>query len=1481
MASSSSSAAASASLKRKYDVFLSFRGEDTRYNFVSHLHDALCSKRIKTFIDNDLERGEEITPSLLRTIEDSFISVIIFSKNYASSPWCLDEMVKNFECKRTHGQTILPVFYQVDPSEVEQQSGCFADALLQLQTNFKNQLAKLPRWLTHLKAVASLSGYASQDIRFEAKLVKDIVENILKKLNHAYSRDLKDLIGIDSHIEQTKKLLQIGMPKVCILGIWGMGGIGKTTVAEVIFNTLSSQFEGCCFLKNIREEAIRSGLCGLKEKLCQDVNGILQRKKVLLVLDDVNCVNQLDELIGTQNFGLGSRIILTSRDKQVLENRVHELYEVEGLNDDEALQVFCLNALKKNYPTEEHMELSKRAVNYAQGNPLALKVLGSFLFGRGKQDWESALDKLSRIPRPEIFNVLRASFDTLDDEEKCIFLDIACFFKGQQFDFVKRLLHGCGFSASIGISVLIDKCLITVCENKLDMHDLLQEMAHEIVRRESIGELGKRSRLWSHVDVFHVLTKNLGTEMVEGIFFNTYKMQEVNLSSRAFAGMVNLRLLKIYNAGVGNKCKLRLPDGLELLSDKLRYLHWEEYPLSSMPSNFQAENLVELNLAYSNVKQLWSGAQHLVNLKVMNLSNSKNLLTFPDLSLAKNLESLNLESLAEVHPSIRFLDRLIYLNMRCCTSLLSLPTRIKLRSLETLHLSGCSNLRRFPEISENLKYLNLNETAIEELPKSIGKVIGLIALNLKDCKQLRDLPESVHLLKSLLIIDLSGCSNITRFPDVGPEVRYLYLSETAIEEIPSAIGLLSRLLCLDLLNCKRLQYLPSDFSKLVSLEKLVLSGCSSITKFPEVPMQIKMLFLDGTAIEEIPSSIQDCFELVELNLQNCTRFHTLPSSIWKLKHLQKLNLSGCRIFEVFPKILEDMSSLRYLYLDGTRIEALPSPIEKLKALSSLELKNCKYLFLYGLKFFDNLPEDRLCMQYLRKLYLNNCGLFGVPNGIGCLASLEALDLSGNHFREIPLSIKKLFELQYLGLRNCIYLESLPKLPPNLNKLDAHGCFNLSSVSINLWGAQGNIFEFIFTNCNNLDNVSRHKIVLYAIKKFQLYAERLHDPMPSVLAGESSFCLPIADHYTEFESKLWILSFLGITNSRSTSASLHSKFSFYPTDEELITYYLGKKVTNTPILFDPIGVVDIYKSEPWDLRDKLKLKTRNDEWYFYSRVYKKYAKRATERGYWKMTGKDRSVHCNSQLVGMKKTLVYHLGRPPRGERTNWVMHEFRLIDEDLESVVQVRSNWIAKFKFLVPNFGLFIIIFTICVCLSFGKDSFVLCRIFQRSGMGPKRLAPHVPESSTLLGVEERLMHGVVVLDDINQEYSRGCSTTIELPPGWVKHEFLGFGLFAVIAFSSESEWPGFQVKCRYHFKNEYGDLKDVDCQFGGWYDSRIVKQPHMFFGYDPCLNVRKDDCFEDYNEVTIQFYLEDTTGNPLHYCHVHSCGVFRLYKVDS
>uniref|UniRef100_A0A2N9IUB6 NAC domain-containing protein n=1 Tax=Fagus sylvatica TaxID=28930 RepID=A0A2N9IUB6_FAGSY len=163
--------------------------------------------------------------------------------------------------------------------------------------------------------------------------------------------------------------------------------------------------------------------------------------------------------------------------------------------------------------------------------------------------------------------------------------------------------------------------------------------------------------------------------------------------------------------------------------------------------------------------------------------------------------------------------------------------------------------------------------------------------------------------------------------------------------------------------------------------------------------------------------------------------------------------------------------------------------------------------------------------------------------------------------------------------------------------------------------------------------------------------------------------------------------------RDSSTSLAPGFRFHPTDEELVRYYLKRKVAEKPFRFDPISVVDIYKSEPWDLPSKSKLKTRDLEWYFFSVLDKKYGNssrtnRATEKGYWKTTGKDRPVRHNSRTVGMKKTLVFHSGRAPRGARTNWVMHEYRLVDEELEKS------------------GLVL-------------DAFVLCRIFQKSGTGPK------------------------------------------------------------------------------------------------------------------------------------------------------------------
>ncbi|KAI9156785.1 hypothetical protein LWI28_012191 [Acer negundo] len=196
---------------------------------------------------------------------------------------------------------------------------------------------------------------------------------------------------------------------------------------------------------------------------------------------------------------------------------------------------------------------------------------------------------------------------------------------------------------------------------------------------------------------------------------------------------------------------------------------------------------------------------------------------------------------------------------------------------------------------------------------------------------------------------------------------------------------------------------------------------------------------------------------------------------------------------------------------------------------------------------------------------------------------------------------------------------------------------------------------------------------------------------------------------------------------SSSNSLAPGFRFHPTDEELVRYYLKRKVCNKPLRFDPISVIDIYGSEPWDLPDKSRLKTRDLEWYFFSMLDKKYGNggnrtnRATEKGYWKTTGKDRPISHNSRTVGMKKTLVYHLGRAPRGERSNWVMHEYRLVDEELKETGVL-------------------------------QDAFVLCRIFQKSGSGPKNGeqygAPFIEEEwEDDEVIEETILLGQVMVAD--------------------------------------------------------------------------------------------------------------------------------------
>ncbi|CAL9029219.1 unnamed protein product [Prunus brigantina] len=152
------SSSSSSSKHWMYDVFLSFRGEDTRNNFTGHLHMALKEAGINVFIDDDeLEKGEDITAELVQAILGSRISVVVFSKRYAASSWCLKELVKIMECKRTLRQMVFPIFYDVDPSDVRKQTGWFGEAFVKHEDHFLLGTDKVQRWRSALSEAATLS----------------------------------------------------------------------------------------------------------------------------------------------------------------------------------------------------------------------------------------------------------------------------------------------------------------------------------------------------------------------------------------------------------------------------------------------------------------------------------------------------------------------------------------------------------------------------------------------------------------------------------------------------------------------------------------------------------------------------------------------------------------------------------------------------------------------------------------------------------------------------------------------------------------------------------------------------------------------------------------------------------------------------------------------------------------------------------------------------------------------------------------------------------------------------------------------------------------------------------------------------------------------------------------------------------------------------------------------------------------------------
>ncbi|RDX86042.1 TMV resistance protein N, partial [Mucuna pruriens] len=913
---------ASSSSSYLYDVFVSFRGEDTRYNFTAFLFEALRKNGIDAFKDDaDLKKGESIAPELLQAIQASRIFIVVFSKDYASSTWCLRELVQICNCIATSSRHVLPIFYDVHPSEVRKQSGYFEKAFAEHEQRFredKEKMEEVQRWRHALTQVANISGW---DIQNESQpaVIQQIVQRIKNIIGPKFSSLPNDnLVGMQSLVEELEELLCLdSVNEVQVVGISGMSGIGKSTVARALYEKIANRYNYNCFI-DVREIHRQSGQLDVQKRLlCPSSNGKdleiynvsegtclvwnrLHNARALVIFDNVDKMEQLQIFSGNRDhmlrecLGGGSRIIVISRDEQILKTHgVDDVYQVQPLGREDAYELFCKKAFRgiEIIARDYYEKVMDDVLSYAEGHPLAIQVLGSSMHSKSVSQWESTLAKLREHKNEDIMKVLRLGFDELDYTNKEIFLDIACFYQYAEVEKVTEILDFRGFHPECGLQDLVDKSLITIEGSRICMHNLLRDLGRCIVKEKSPNQPGNWSRLWEYKDLYKIMSNNMAAENLEAIVLtdNESRNLEIKMNADIISKMSHLKVLEI-------RCFNYYFGSLDYLSHELGYLDWTGYPYERLPSSFQTDKLIELSLFRSRVKQLWKGTKPLHNLKRLNLSYSQSLIKMPDLGEAINLECINLEGckkLKQIHSSIGLLRKLTILNLKGCTSLIKLPHFQEALNLETLILKGCIQLQK--------------------INPSIGLLRKLTFLNLEDCKSLVSLPNNIMGLNSLEYLNLSGCSKLQLLGEARdgeapirshttlsvikwwlysrvhkdsvscllpssttfPCMRELDLSFCNLVQIPDAIGNLS---CLEKLELRR-----NNFAKLPDLKEcsklyyLSLQDCKQLKYLPQLPSRTLLpsnvyrppLFTIESVFELLwPHA---CFREVTLNMLNCPK----------------------------------------------------------------------------------------------------------------------------------------------------------------------------------------------------------------------------------------------------------------------------------------------------------------------------------------------------------------------------------------------------------------------------------------------------------------------------------------------------------------------------------------------------------------------------------------------------------------------------------
>ncbi|CAN1754014.1 Disease resistance protein L6 [Linum perenne] len=830
----------------EYEVFLSFRGPDVRTNFADFLYKYLGRSNIRTFLDDEeLRKGEEIAPSLLKAIEESKVYIPIISRGYASSKWCLQELAKMAECCGDRGSggchILLPIFYMVEPRDVRHvEEGSFVRAFQ--RHSDKYSVETVQEWRKALQEVGRMKGWHVTESDRQGAIIDQVFFKVWSKLRMDYMLVTDDLIGMDSHLAKMKELLQLDYKGVKVIGIHGMGGIGKTTIAKALYNEFRGRFDRCCFVEDVRET------------LSTKIDGVvsLQRKIVRNILQLSEC-------------------------------------KVEDSN--EGIHIIK-HAFGVDHPRIEDDPLSMEFVKAASCHPLSLKVIGSLLFRRDESFWKEKLKQLQDVLPEEVQERLRISYSTLSYGEQQIFLDIACFLVGEDKTKSFHMWNSCGYHPEIAVTTLAQRSLIKI--NKMDeseefwMHDHLIDLGKSIVREEDVECPWKRSRIWCNEDALDILAHKKGTDRLKAIRIEirdkTFKLTESH-----FANLSQLRYLKVVNGNFEGNFETILPN--------IRWL--EMWGCNSNPMNCDMKKLVVFDLHVSRVTNGWIGWENIKvahNLKSICLRQCNNMRWAPDLTQCVELELIDIRvcehmlgvlhignsqnlkvlrisntHLNDVTGDLGMLQNLQEITVRGwrlnrlpdgierLSSLvdLSIPTRISSCNEPRMLPTSLKRLQlTFPFVRNLMDLKNLEEMDLHcyrhhfprDMRKKLPKLTSLMLTCFRGESMLdeADAPSSScgGLPSSLINLEIKSSKALKKLPSLGNlcNLRVLFLWETSMREIPG-LGKLVMLETLKIVDAPCLVNLDG-LGHQGLLTRLILEKCDLLVKLPDLSCLKQLQFLD-------------------------------------------------------------------------------------------------------------------------------------------------------------------------------------------------------------------------------------------------------------------------------------------------------------------------------------------------------------------------------------------------------------------------------------------------------------------------------------------------------------------------------------------------------------------------------------------------------------------------------------------------------------